>query len=73
MPKQQKKRKKVIAFSGSVTEDATACNLYGIDAFFPILRDVQTLSEAMKPENARKNLSDTAEQVFRLINCFHNP
>lgn len=65
--------KKVIAFSGSVTEGAIACNLYGIDAFFPILRDVQTLSEAMKPENARKNLSDTAEQVFRLINCFHNP
>ncbi|MDE7417349.1 MAG: glycerate kinase [Lachnospiraceae bacterium] len=44
--------------------------MYGIDAFFPILRDVQTLSEAMTPENAEKNLSATVEQVFRLINCF---
>jgi hypothetical protein len=26
-----------------------------------------TLEEAMKPENAAKNVADTVEQVFRLI------
>lgn len=59
--------KPVIAFSGIVTEGAAACNRAGIDAFFPILRRVTTLEEAMKPENARENLRETSEQVFRLI------
>ena len=63
----KKHDKKVIAFSGCVTEDAVACNAHGIDAFFPILRGVQTLQEAMDPDNARKNMSATVEQVFRLI------
>ena len=58
---------KVIAFAGSVTEDAIACNEAGIDAFFPIVRNITTLEEAMKPENAKKNLAATAEQVFRLL------
>ncbi len=59
--------KTVIAFCGCVTEDATLCNEYGIDAFFPILRTVTTLSEAMDADVARKNLTAAAEQVFRLI------
>ncbi len=59
--------KKVIGFSGCVTEDAEVCNEYGIDAFFPILRGVTTLDEALNTDNACKNLSDTAYQVFRLI------
>lgn len=58
--------KPVIAFAGSVTPDAAACNGAGIDAFFPILRSVCTLEQAMDPETARRNLADTAEQVFRL-------
>lgn len=62
--------KPVIAFSGSVTPDAIACNEAGIDAFFPILRTIVTLEEAMDRETARKNLSDTASQIFRLIRCF---
>lgn len=57
----------VLAFSGSVTKDAFLCNEHGIDAFFPILRSATTLEEAMEPEKARDNLTDTAEQVFRLI------
>ena len=57
----------VIAFAGSVTKEAVECNINGIDAFFPILRSIITLEDAMKPENAKANLSDTAEQVFRLI------
>lgn len=60
--------KKVIAFSGCVTEDADVCNEHGIDAFFPIMRTVVTLEEALKTENAYKNLSSTAYQVFRLMN-----
>lgn len=63
----QKYGKKVIAFAGSVSEDASACNEHGIDAFFPILREVKTLDEVMEPECAKKNLSATVEQVMRLI------
>ena len=60
--------KTVIAFSGCVTEDAVLCNEHGIDAFFPILRTVTTLNDAMDSENARKNMVSTVEQVFRMIN-----
>ena len=56
----------VIAFAGSVTEDAGLCNTRGIDAFFPILRRIQTLEEAMQPENAKENLRGAAEQALRL-------
>ena len=59
--------KPVIAFSGCVTEEARTCNAGGIDAYFPILREVVTLEEAMAHENAEKNMVDTAEQVFRLV------
>ncbi|MCI9068454.1 MAG: glycerate kinase [Lachnospiraceae bacterium] len=58
---------KVIAFAGSVTSGARACNKAGIDAYFPILRSICTLEDAMNPEQARQNLADTAEQVFRLL------
>lgn len=63
--------KQVVAFAGGVTDDAKACNACGIDAFFPILRGVTTLEDAMKPENARKNMADTVEQVMRVwkMNC----
>lgn len=60
----------VIALAGSVTDDAAICNERGIDAFFPILRSVVTLDEAMQPETARKNLRCTAEQIMRLIAAF---
>ena len=63
----KKYNKKVIAFSGSVTEDAGVCNEHGIDAFFPILRRIVTLEEAMKSDIAKRNLMDTTEQVFRLL------
>lgn len=59
--------KKVIAFSGCVTEDAEICNEHGIDAFFPVVRGVTTLEEALDPNNAYRNLSATAYQVFRLL------
>lgn len=59
--------KPVIAFAGSVSKDAVECNQNGIDAFFPIIRGISTLEEAMVPVNASANLSDTVEQVFRLL------
>lgn len=68
----KKHGKKVIAFSGAVTRDAVKCNEAGIDAFFPIVRGASALSDAMKPENARQNMIDTAEQVFHLIKTFQN-
>lgn len=60
--------KRVIAFSGCVTEDAVLCNDHGIDAYFPIVQEVTTLDEALDCENAYKNLYSTAVQVFKLIN-----
>ncbi len=62
--------KRVIAFSGCVTEDAVTCNDHGIDAFFPILREPCTLQDAMDTDNAYRNLKNTAEQVFRLIKVY---
>lgn len=59
--------KTVLAFSGCVAKGAEACNENGIDAFFPILRGVTGLEDAMHIENAMANMEDTVEQVFRLI------
>lgn len=58
---------RVIAFAGSVTPDAIACNDAGIDAFFPIVRGITTLEEAMNPQIAVSNLKASVEQVFRLL------
>ena len=58
---------RVLAFAGSVAEDAGVCNAAGIDAFFPIVRGVTELEEAMRPDVARHNLELAVEQVFRLL------
>lgn len=63
----KKYQKPVIAFAGAVTKDADECNKQGIDAFFPILRRICTLDEAMDKENAKQNMSDAAEQAFRML------
>jgi glycerate kinase len=59
--------KPVLAFAGCVAPDARACNNGGIDAYFPILRGVVSLQEAMEHNNAESNMIATVEQVFRLI------
>lgn len=59
--------KPVLAFAGCVAEDARACNAGGIDAYFPILRRVVTLQEAMDHDSAERNMTAAVEQVFRLI------
>ena len=58
---------KTVAFAGSVTKEAVACNEAGIDAFFPIVRGISTLSEAMDPATAKANMAAAVEQVFRLL------
>lgn len=58
--------KPVVALAGSVTAEASACNRKGIDAFFPIVRGITTLEEAMDPDHAKENLAACAEQVFCL-------
>ena len=63
----KKHGKMVVAFSGCVTDDAVLCNAGGIDAFFPILRGVISLQEAMNHDIAEKNMIATVEQAFRLI------
>ena len=59
--------KLVLGFSGAVTKGAAACNEAGIDAYFPIVRSAVSLEDAMKKKNAKENLMDTVEQVFRLV------
>lgn len=63
----KKHGKRVIAFAGCVTEDAEECNEHGIDAFFPIVRGVTTLDEALDRQNAYNNLKAAAYQVFRIL------
>ncbi len=56
-----------IALAGSIASGAEKCNEEGIDSYFPILTQIVTLDEAMKPETAKENIERTAEQIFRLI------
>ena len=63
----KKYKKPVLALSGCIAPDARLCNGYGIDAFFPILPAPCTLEDAMEPNNAYKNLKNTAEQALRLF------
>ena len=58
--------KTVIAFAGMI-KDTVSFSEYGIDACFPVVRQPVSLNEAKIPENAKRNLEITAEQVFRLI------
>lgn len=59
--------KPVIAFAGGIGKGAEACNAAGITAFFPAVRGITSLEEAMCPEQAKKNLADSAEQAFRML------
>lgn len=59
--------KPTVAFAGGIGRGARACNEAGIAAFFPAVRGVTTLEEAMDPEQAKKNLADSVEQAFRML------
>ena len=57
----------VLAFSGCIGDGAEALNDAGVDAYFPILRRVVTLEDALDAQTASDNLSATVEQAFRLL------
>ena len=62
--------KPVIALVGSIGHGAEACIAEGISSFFSILPCPMSVREAMLPQNAYRNLSQTAYQVFSLLS--HN-
>ncbi len=63
----KKHNKKVIAFAGSVSEDANALHNYGIDEFYQITPDDMPLREAMQKDVAYKNLYNTVQKVISSI------
>ncbi len=65
--------KRVIAFAGEVDDGVKDCfNAGFFDACFSILRGVTTLELALDKNNARDNLSNAVEQVFRVIALNNN-
>ena len=63
----KKYNKPVIAFAGGVTPEAKTVHSVGIDAYFPIVRGVCTLEEAMNSENAKANMADAVEEAIRIM------
>jgi len=59
--------KKVLAFSGCLGDGVAAVNGAGIDAYFPILRRIVTLDEALDVKTAAENLAATTEQAIRCL------
>lgn len=62
--------KPVIAIVGSLREDYEVIYQAGIDAVFPIIRQVDGLEEILK--SGQKNLISTAQNVARLYQLSHN-
>ena len=58
--------KPVIAFAGMIKEEDMLLDK-GIDAMFPIAGNPMSMEEAMKAENAKRNMEMTVEQVFRVV------
>ncbi|MGO5131887.1 glycerate kinase family protein [Mitsuokella jalaludinii] len=56
-----------VALCGSATREAARVNAHGIDAYFPILHAPMPLAEAMDRDTTEANLSQTVEQVMRLV------
>lgn len=63
----KKYHKPVIALTGALDDDVLHHKDIGIDAFFSIQKRPCTLTEAMNPHTAKSNLSDTAEQIGRIM------
>ena len=57
----------VIGLAGALAQEAKKCNEEGIDAYFSIINSAMSLEEAMNRENALKNMTQTTEQIFRLV------
>ena len=39
---------------------------------FPIVRGAVSLKDAMQTDHAKQNMTDTVEQVFRMLRTFQN-
>ena len=63
----QKYNKPVIALTGAIDVELNALYSYGINAVFAIQKSPCSLENSMQSEIAKRNLSDTAEQIARLI------
>ena len=63
----KKYHKLVIAFAGSIGDDAKVINKHGIDAYFSINHKPISLELAMNKKVAMTNLKNTANQVFNII------
>ena len=63
----KKHGRRVLAFAGVLGDGVEQVNGAGIDAYFPILRKLVSLEEALDVKNAAANLSATVEQAFRLL------
>ena len=63
----KKYQKPVIAIAGAVADDIDCFDTLGIDAVFSISKGPCTFAEAMQQQTAKKNLSDTAGQIARLL------
>ncbi|EOH93604.1 glycerate kinase [Enterococcus pallens] len=61
----QTEQKPLVAIAGSVSDDAGQCNDYGIDAFFPIIRQIASEEETLKKATTLESIRQTAEQLFR--------
>lgn len=62
----KKYSKPVIAFGGSISNDAYEFNKHGIDAVFSIVNEPMTLEKAMEVNVAKFNLKMTVMQIFNL-------
>lgn len=58
---------KVIALAGNVGDGVEVLYGLGIDAIFGVLPGACALSEAIREDNAERNISRTAENVMRLL------
>ena len=58
--------------SACLVRTALPCHAAGIDAFFPIVRGAVSLEDAMQTDHAKQNMTDTVEQVFRMLRTFQN-
>jgi glycerate kinase len=58
---------RTIALAGCIGDGAEALNAAGIDAFFPVLRKVVPLDEALDAAATAANIAATSEQAFRCL------
>lgn len=61
--------KPVIALAGEIAQQEDENSHCDITASFSVLRGITTLERAMQPPQAKRNISDTALRIFRLINA----